>query len=166
MKMIFRHFRVAAFVALGLLAGAVGGALGQAGWYQIISPTGAELVQALVNASAYQNYVTINQIRNTTGYLLTSVATGSLTATTNANRYIFTAALSGGVTLTTPATTALADGEMIEVVNGTGSAFTQTITLTAASGQTVNSGAVATLAAGSSAEWQYAASTTTWYRLR
>jgi hypothetical protein len=109
-------------------------------------------------------FCTANLMRNTTGYQLTSTATGAITLPNTVVRTIFTSALSGGVTATTPA--APFDGEMLEVANGTGLAFTQTITLTAASGQTVNSGAVATLAAGGSAEWQYSASNTTWYRLR
>jgi len=109
-------------------------------------------------------FCTANLLRNTVGYVTTATATGTVTATTSAVRYIFTAALTGGITLNTPATPF--DGEMIEVANGTGSAFTQTITLTGVGGQTVNSGAVATLAASGSAEWMYAAANTTWYRMR
>jgi len=109
-------------------------------------------------------FASTNLMRNTTGYQLLSTTTGTITLPTSAVRTIFTAALTGGITANTP--TAPLDGEMLEVVNGTGLAFTQTITLTASGSQTVNSGAVATLAAGASAEWQYAASTTTWYRLR
>lgn len=157
-----------------LLAGALCSALALGtAWAQVQlgykNLLGTEVMEASTGGPGGQSfYLNISQIRNTTGYLLTTLATGSLTATTNSNRYIFTAALSGGITLNTPPTAALApfDGEMIEVVNGTGSNFTQTITLTASAGQTVNSGAVATLSAGTSAEWQFAASTNTWYRLR
>ena len=113
-------------------------------------------------------FVPVAELRNATGYLTTTTATGTTpAATTSGNlaaRVLYTAALSGGVTHNTP--TAPFDGQMLEIVNGTGSAFTQTITLTASAGQTVNSGAVATLAAGSSAEWMYIVASTTWFRVR
>lgn len=108
--------------------------------------------------------INIAQLRNATAATLTATATGTFAATNLMNRIYFTAALSGAVSVTTP--TNPYDGEMLEIVNGFGTAFTQTITLTASSGQTVNGGAVPTLAATASAEWQYVASTTTWYRLR
>jgi len=113
-------------------------------------------------------FIPVAELRNATGYLTTTTATGTTpAATTSGNlaaRILYTAALSGGVTHNSP--TAPFDGQMLEIVNGTGSNFTQTITLTASAGQTVNSGAVATLAAGSSAEWMYVVASTTWFRVR
>lgn len=109
-------------------------------------------------------FLTVSELRNTTGYRNTTVATGNFQAVTGAARYIFTAALTGAVTVTTPAQPF--DGEMLELANGTASQFTQTITLTAAAGQTVNSGTVLTMTAASSAEWQYATPSLTWFRLR
>jgi len=107
-------------------------------------------------------FVTANHMRNTQSYQLTSQATGAITATPNVVEYIFTAALSGAVTLTAPATPY--DGQRLLVTNGTGAAFTQTITLTAATGQTVVNGACATEAVGASCAWIYTATGTTWYR--
>ena len=109
-------------------------------------------------------FVTVSEVRNTAGYITTPIPSGTVIANTNAARYIFTAALTGAITITTPAQPF--DGEMLEVVNGSGSNFTQTITLTANTGQTVNSGAVTTLTAISSVEWQYVLPSLTWFRLR
>jgi hypothetical protein len=162
---IFRHVRVAAFVALGMLAAAVGGALGQAGWYQIASPTGLETLQAFLNASAYQNYVTINQVRNTTGYLLSPAITGTVSLTSNTNRAIFNTATLGTVTLNLPPNPP--DGQMAEVVNGTGAAFTTGVTVATTDGSTlVGAASTGALAASGSVEWQYTAPSKIWYRLR
>lgn len=150
--------------ALGIATVSVMGAVAVA---QQLSPSGLSGPESWTCSAGFQGpsfFCTTNLMRNTTGYQLQTATTGTLTASVNAVRNIFTAALTGSVTLNTPP--APLDGEMLEIVNGTGLAFTQTITLTASAGQTVNSGAVATLAAGASGEWQYSASTTTWYRLR
>jgi len=113
-------------------------------------------------------FIPVAELRNATGYATTTTATGTTpAATTSGNlaaRVVYTAALSGGVTHNSP--TAPFDGQMLEIVNGTGSAFTSTITLIASGSQTVNSGALATLAAGSSGEWMYVAASTTWFRIR
>lgn len=137
-------------------------------WAQPLVPTswtGNEvLLVQLGGPGGTGSFITLAQMRNATAAVLTATATGAFQATNLMNRIYFTAALTGPVTVNTP--TNPYDGEMIELVNGFGTAFTQTITLTASTGQTVNAGAVATLAASASAEWQYVASTTTWYRIR
>ncbi len=108
-------------------------------------------------------FLTVSEIRNTTGYLNSVQTTGTLLGTTNSARYFFGAALTGPIVLTTPAQPF--DGEMLEIINATASNFTQTITLTANTGQTVNLGAV-TLNAASSVEWQYILPSLTWFRVR
>lgn len=161
---IFRHVRIAAFVALGILAGAIGGALGQAGWYQIASPTGAELLQVLLNSSAYQNYVTLNQIRNTTGYQLSAATTGTIPTTPAINNLILTGAVTTA-TVNLPASPP--DGQLFAAVNGTGSAFSGTITIASTDTSTiVGVVAIVNLAAGASAEYQYTAASKIWYRQR
>jgi len=108
-------------------------------------------------------FLTVSELRNTTGYRNIVQTTGTVQAVTGAARYFFGAALTGSIVLTTPALPF--DGEMLEVINATGSNFTQTITLTAAAGQTVNLGAV-TLNTASSVEWQYILPSLTWFRVR
>lgn len=109
-------------------------------------------------------FITTNHVRNTQSYTVTSQATGAITATPNVVGYIFTAALTGAVTLTAPASPY--DGQKIAVSNGTGAAFTQTVTLTAATGQTVVGGACATDPAGATCAWIYTAAAQTWYRIQ
>jgi hypothetical protein len=163
---MFRNLRFALAIAAAFVLGAAGIALGQAGWYQITSPVGTEKVEVNNGVSAYQNYVTINQIRNATGYL--TVGTGGTvnsTPTNVVNNLIATGAITTwNVTLPSSPT----DGQLFAVINSTGSAFTTNTTVTAPGGATL---AVAfasqTLAAnGGGAEWQYQASNTTWYRVR
>jgi hypothetical protein len=154
----------AVFCALAFIAGA----FAQTGIISL-TLTGKEVVVAATGGPGGPSiFVPIEELRGAAGYATTTTATGTTPAaitSNNANtRVYYTAALSGGVTHNSPP--APYDGQMLEIVNGTGSAFTQTITLTASGTQTVNSGAVATLAAGSSAEWQYNATTTTWLRVR
>jgi hypothetical protein len=58
---------------------------------------------------------------------------------------------------------------MMEIVNGTNAAFTQTITFAPVGGQLLvptASGALAALGAGVSGEFQYIQATNTWYRIR
>lgn len=161
---ILRHVRIPAVVAAGILIGAVGGALGQAGWNQILSPLGTEAVQTFVNASAYQNYVTINQIRNTTGYQLTAATTGTVNTTTATDNLIFTAAATT-VTVNLPPNPP--DGQIFSLNNGTSSNFVGTITVATTDGSTIANGAAATnLGSAGSQEWQWTAASKIWYRLR
>jgi len=150
------------------LASFIGGVFAQTGITSQTLTGNEAIVMAIGGPGGPSLFTTVAQLRNSTGYATTTTATGTTPAAVTANnlstRVFYTAALTGAVTHNTP--TAPFDGQMLEVVNGTGSAFTQTITLTASGSQTVNSGAVATLAAGSSAEWQYVTASTTWFRIR
>jgi len=109
-------------------------------------------------------FVTTNHMRNTSSYALSSATTGTVTPVANTVATIFTAALTGAITF--PAPSAPLDGQKISVSNGTAAAFTQTITLTAATGQTVVNGACAADPAGTTCAWIYVASNTTWYRIQ
>jgi hypothetical protein len=149
---------------------AIGVALAQ-GIVALTSPTGAELVyvlpiQANGQPGAVQAQVSINQLRNTTGYQVSSSASGTLSPTTAVDNLIFTSALTGGVTVNLPASPP--DGYIFSVVNGTGSAFTgQTITVATTDGSTIANGSTAaSLGAASSQEWQYTAASQIWYRMR
>ena len=152
-----------------LLAGTILGFVAGLAWAQVFTGalTGTELVNiTLTNGSGAQ--VPLAQLTGVAGIGTTAVATGTITATNAASTLVQTAALSGALTINTPLSPS--NGQIFTYSNGTGSALTQTATLTAnpaaSPAQTVQSGAVATLAAAASAEWQYNAATTTWYRLR
>ena len=109
-------------------------------------------------------FVTSNHMRNTSSYALSSTTTGAVTPGANTVATIFTAALTGAITFNAPGSPL--DGQKISVSNGTAAAFTQTITLTAAAGQTVVNGACAADPAGTTCAWIYVASNTTWYRIQ
>lgn len=109
-------------------------------------------------------FVTTAQIRNSQGPTTTASTSGTLsTLTTSTASLVFTAA-SVSTTVNLPATPY--DGEIFEVINGSGGAFTQ-CTVAATDGSTIVNGATTgALAAGASAEWRYVLSTTSWYRMR
>lgn len=110
--------------------------------------------------------VTMGQVRNSTGYTLNPVA-GSLTIPNNTNRFIITAQ-PAVATISLPLSPVF-DGQMIEVVNGTASAFAaNAVTVQPSAGQTLIGGnvTITTLAAGASTEFQYSLSNNTWYKLR
>lgn len=159
-----KHFRAVALASACLLIGAIGGAVGQAGWLQITSPTGAELMQVSLNSSAVQNYVNLNQVRNSTGYQLTSATTGTVTTTLATDNLIFIAA-AGSLTVNLPPSPE--DGQLFSLNNGTSSNFTGTITVATTDSSTIANGATAVnLGSAGSQEWQYTSGSKVWYRLR
>ena len=109
-------------------------------------------------------FTTTAQMRGTAGYVTTALASGAITLTANQNRLITTAQVTGALAVTAPANPW--DGENFELVNASGSNNTATVTFTAAAGQTVTSGAVATQVNATSNEWMYVLATTTWIRMR
>jgi len=109
-------------------------------------------------------FTTTSQMRGTAGYVTSALTSGAITMSVNQNRLVTTAQVTGALTVTAP--TNPWDGENFELVNASGSNNTATVTFTAAAGQTVNGGAVATQANQTSAEWMYVLATTTWIRMR
>jgi len=109
-------------------------------------------------------FTTTGQVRGTAGYVTSALASGAITMSVNQNRLVTTAQVTGALAVTAPS--APWDGENFELVNASGSNNTATVTFTAAAGQTVNGGAVATQANQTSAEWMYILATTTWVRMR
>ena len=159
-----RRVRGAVLLALLMLAGAVTAAMGQAGWLQIVSPTGAELIQVLLNGSAVQNYVNLNQVRNSTGYQLSATATGTVTTTLGTDNLILTGSVT---TLTVNLPPSPEDGQLFSLNNGTSSNFTGTITVATTDGSTIANGATAVnLGSAGSQEWQFTIGSKVWYRLR
>jgi hypothetical protein len=149
---------------------AAGLALGQ-GIAALTSPTGTELitvqpVQPNGQPAATQATITLNNARATASYVTTTV-TGNVTIPPLVSRYIITAQPSAA-TISLPASP-VPDGDMVEIVNGTASAFaTNTVTLAPNTGQTLVGGSITltTLGAGASVELQYSLANNTWYRLR
>jgi len=131
------------------------------------SLTGNEVVSMAIGGPGGPSiFVSTGMLRNSTGYTTTTVTTG-VTIPNNTNRYIITAQPSAA-TITLPISPVF-DGSMIEVVNGTASAFsTNVVNIAPNTGQTLVGGniAITTLAAGASVELIYSLSNNTWYRVR
>lgn len=109
-------------------------------------------------------FVTSAQIRNSQGIQITSATSGTLSLSNTVASLIKSTAITGAFTVNTPAVPW--DGQILEIVNGTASNDSANTTLTASTGQTVNSGTITNQGAGSSKEWRYSQTTTTWYLLR
>ena len=151
-----------------LLIGLGVAAIAATAWAQItLGPfLGTELFNITLGSGSGAQ-ITMAQVRNATAITVTNVTTGTVAAVVTQNRIVFGTALTGTVTVNTPL--APYDGEMMEIVNGTNAAFTFTITFAPSPGQSLlpaASGALATLAAGASGEFQYSSVTATWYRIR
>jgi hypothetical protein len=161
--MVLRNLRLLAFLAAGALLGTIGFALAQ-GSYQIVSPSGSEQVQVNNPASAVNNFVLLNTIRNTTGYQLSSSTTGTIAINANVDNLILTGAVT---TATVDLPASPPDASIVSINNGHGTVFSGTITVASTDSSTiVGSVSLTNLAASSGAEYQYVASSTTWYRLR
>lgn len=127
--------------------------------------TGLETWQAGIGGPGGSSiFLTTGQVQNSQGIGTTAAVSGTINIPNTQADLITTAAVTGAMTVNAPANPW--NGEIFELINGSGSANTATVTFTAAAGQTVNGGAVATQANQSSAEWRYVLATTTWYRLR
>jgi len=131
---------------------------------QVTSLTGTEQIP-LGYPCTVSCFVNSNVLAGTSTYLL--VATGT-TVTSAPTSLTETLIATGAITtwnITTP--TAPFDGERFVIANATGSAFTTNVSLTAASGSSLNTTYTSqTIAAGASVEFRYATSTTKWYRVR
>jgi hypothetical protein len=127
------------------------------------SPNGSEILLQPSGLGAFP--ITLNHARATTSYQLSSATSGTVTANALTNRVIFTTATLGSLTLNAPANPP--DGSMLEIVNGTGAAFTTGVTLATTDGSTlVGAAASGALAAGASVEWQFTGASKVWYKLR
>lgn len=149
---------------------AAGAALAQVPALFLASPTGTEQIEVIVPStgavvtSPQKVQVTVNQIRNSTGYQLTSATTGTVTTTLSTDNLIFTAA---ATTVTVNLPPLPADGQLFSLNNGTSANFVGTITVATTDGSTIANGATAVnLGANGSQEWQYTIGSKVWYRLR
>lgn len=154
---------LAGIAALGLMAGL---ALAQVPGLFIASPTGLEQIEVLVPSTGtivtnpQKQQVTINQIRNSEGYIL--VATGTTVATTIPNTASI-AIVTGAITtwnVTLP--TAPADGQIAKVTCPGGSV--STVAVSATSPQTIVGTSYTSCSTNSDASWHYAVTPNVWYR--
>lgn len=135
---------------------------------QLISTTlnGNETwVMALGGPGGPSLFTNSAQMRNSQGVSVIAATSGSVQLGNNIGDIIFGATVSGALTVSSPSIPW--DGEIFEIINGSGSNNTATVTFTAQNAsQTVVAGGVATLANQSSAEWRYSQASATWFRLR
>jgi hypothetical protein len=105
------------------------------------------------------------QMRTSQGASVIAATSGSIQLGNNIADVIFGATISGAFTVSSPSIPW--DGEIFEMINGSGSNNSATATFAGFNAsQTVVAGGVAALANQSSAEWRYSQASTTWFRLR
>ncbi len=166
--------RLLLLLAGAMLAGAIGFALGQGSPGSLVtSLQGNELVQIQgVQANGQPapliNVVAASQLRNATGYQLLASASGTISPTNLVDNLLINAQPANGTVINTPSSPY--DAELFAVCNVTSTAWaTNTVTLSAASGSSLNAGtvtALTTLAAHTCEELTYDAANTTWYQVR
>jgi hypothetical protein len=138
------------------------------GQQQLISTTlnGNETwVMALGGPGGPSLFTNSAQMRTSQGVSVIAATSGSVQLGNNIADVIFGATISGALTVSSPSIPW--DGEIFEMINGSGSNNTATATFAGFNAsQTVVAGGVATLANQSSAEWRYSQASATWFRLR
>lgn len=155
---------------LGILGAAALGALafGQVPGLFITSPTGLEQINVLVPSTGTVvtnpqiQTVTINQIRNSEGYVL--VAAGTTVNTTIPNTASVVIATGAITTWNVTLPTAPADGQISKITCPGGSAGTVAVSATAPSGVAIVGASFTSCSSSNDAAWHYALSTNTWYR--
>lgn len=113
-------------------------------------------------------FICVNTVRNTTGYQVISSASGTVQPSVNVNTLAVNAQPAASTAFTTPALP-VPDGQLFQVCNVTAAAWaTNASTLSAASGQTIQGGAITTttLGAHNCVELIYQLSSTTWFQIR
>lgn len=158
----FRHL-LAGLIAGALFASGVAFSQTGAGYQLLTTLTGNELV-SVIGTGAVITQVKTNVLRNTTGYLILSSTTGTQVMTVATNNLLLTGAVT---TMTVDLPPSPADGQLFAINNATSSNFSGTITVATTDSSTISNGSSLTnLAANTSAEYQYTATSKVWYRLR
>ena len=159
-----------ALTAMGTLL--IGHAVAQVPGLSIASPTGLEQIEVYVPSTGtivtnpQKAQVTINQIRNATGYVL--VGAGTTVATQVANTAENVLATGAITTWNVNLPTAPFDGELVSISCPGGTASTLNVAATLPTGVTIVGTANPTCTSGgaSGAEYTYTTSGNIWYRLR
>lgn len=159
-------------VGIAALGALVGVAIAQVPGLFIASPTGLEQINVLVPSTGTLvtnpqiQTVTINQIRNSTGYVL--VAAGTTVATQVLNTQDNILATGAITTWNVNLPTAPFDGELVSISCPGGTASTLNVAATLPASVTIVGTANPTCTSGgaSGAEYTYNSSGNIWYRLR
>jgi len=155
---LFRTFLAGALVALAFPA------LAQVNSVTQNSISGNECWSAGQGPGGPATFLCIPQVRNGAAFKLFSGAGAQTYTAVEADSTLYwtgTAPTTWAITLPSPAF----DGEIVTVASDT--TLTTLVTVTAGSGQTMNATFNSqTISASASAEFQFAASTSKWYRLR
>lgn len=116
------------------------------------------------NGGPRSTTVPVNVIRNARGYAISASTSGTVVMTAAGANEL----LSGNVgTLTVDLPASIGDGFMAGVCNAYGTAYTGTITVATTDSSTiVGSSSLVNLGAGTCAQYQYVAGTTTWFKIR
>lgn len=126
--------------------------------------SGNECWQAGQGPGGPGQYLCVSQVRNGTAFKLFSGAGAQTYTATQADSTLYwtgTAPTTWTITLPSPAF----DGEIISVASDT--TLTTLVSVVAGSGQTMNAAFTSqTISASTSTEFQFAVSTSKWYRLR
>jgi hypothetical protein len=135
------------------------------------SPTGLEQIEVLIPStgtvvtSPQKVQVTLNQIRNSTGYALVAGGTTVATQITNAQDNVL--ATGAITTWNVNLPTAPADGQQVNIGCPGGNATTLNVAATLPTGVTIVGAATPSCTtAGAGAEYTYNLSGNIWYRLR
>ena len=161
--------KILAGIGALLLIGGI--ALAQVPSLLLSSPTGLEQIEVLIPStgtlvtSPQKVQVTINQIRNATGYSLIATTTGTIVTTSATDNLLLTGAVT---TATVDVPPSPPDGSLFAINNASGSTFSGTITVASTDSSTFvpSSPTITNLAASSGQEWQYTAAAKVWYRVR
>lgn len=138
----------------------------------ITSPTGLEQIEVfvpstgVVTTGSQKVQVTINQIRNSTGYVLVGAGTTVATQVTNAQDNVLATGAITTWNLNLPL--APADGQQVNISCPGGTATTLNVAATLPAGVAIVGTATPTCSSGgaSGAEYTYALAANTWYRIR
>ena len=144
-----------------LLASGIGIAVAQVPTLFLPSPTGQETLDVTLGGAGPQiTSVYLSQVRDAAGYrAITQAATQTLTVPAGVSVLAFHGATAGTATITMPA--APVDGQKLWIYSTAG---ITTLTLTANTGQTIDS-SLTVLAATSATAMIYQASSKTWFRI-
>jgi len=157
--MRLRHTLIAGALLSALAAGV---AIGQSLITQNL--LGTEIIEFSAGLGGTLGNTQVLNLRNGTAFkTFSGSGTPTYTALTKDSTLYWVGTAPTSWTITTPA--APFDGEILSI--GTDTTLTSKVTVTANTGQTMNTSfSGATISAASSVEFQYSASTTKWYELR
>ena len=143
-------------------AAAQSGALGTT---VLTSPTGNEIITLAGTGPQIQS-VNLNQVRNATGYALVAAGTTVATQLTNAQDNVITTGAITTWNVNLPL--APGDGQQVNISCSGGTATTLNVAATLPTGVAIVGTANPTCTSGGTtgAEYTYALSTNTWYRIR